>query len=46
LLVEQNVHAALGVADRFYAIERGAIVLAGNARDEVDRARLLEAIAV
>jgi branched-chain amino acid transport system ATP-binding protein len=46
LLVEQNVLAALGVADRFYAIERGAIVLAGNARDEVDRARLLEAIAV
>jgi branched-chain amino acid transport system ATP-binding protein len=46
VLVEQNVRAALGVADRFYAIERGAVVLAGNARVEADRARLLEVIAV
>jgi branched-chain amino acid transport system ATP-binding protein len=46
LLVEQNVHVALSVADRFYAIEWGAVVAAGNAKDEVDKARLLEAIAV
>jgi branched-chain amino acid transport system ATP-binding protein len=46
LLVEQNVHAALAVADRFYAIERGAVVVTGNARDPADKARLLEAIAV
>jgi len=46
LLVEQNVHVALGVADRFYAIERGAVVFTGNAKDEMDKARLLEAIAV
>lgn len=46
LLVEQNVHVALGVADRFYAIERGAVVFTGNAKDEMDKARLLEVIAV
>ncbi|MCF2522704.1 ABC transporter ATP-binding protein [Bradyrhizobium sp. G127] len=46
LLVEQNVHAALAVADRFYAIERGAVVVTGNAKDSSDKARLLEAIAV
>jgi len=46
LLVEQNVHVALGVADRFYAIERGAVVFTGSAKDEMDKARLLEAIAV
>jgi branched-chain amino acid transport system ATP-binding protein len=46
LLVEQNVHAALDVSDRFYVIERGAVVLAGNAKDPSDRERLLEAIAV
>lgn len=46
LLVEQNVNGALAVADRFYAIERGAVVLAGNAKDSADRARLMDAIAV
>ena len=46
LLVEQNVHGALAVADRFYAIERGRIVLAGDAGREADRAALLEAITV
>jgi branched-chain amino acid transport system ATP-binding protein len=46
LLVEQNVHGALAVSDRFYAIERGTIVVAGDAKDEADRARLLEAITV
>lgn len=46
LLVEQNVNGALAVADRFYAIERGAVILAGNAKDSADRARLMDAIAV
>jgi len=46
LLVEQNVHGALAVADRFYAIERGTVVVAGSAKDEADKARLLEAITV
>jgi branched-chain amino acid transport system ATP-binding protein len=46
LLVEQNVHGALAVSDRFYAIERGTIVVAGDAGNEADKARLLEAITV
>jgi branched-chain amino acid transport system ATP-binding protein len=46
LLVEQNVHGALAVSDRFYAIERGTVVVAGDAGNEADRARLLEAITV
>ncbi|MGH6708788.1 MAG: ABC transporter ATP-binding protein [Bradyrhizobium sp.] len=46
LLVEQNVNGALAVADRFYVIERGAIVAEGNAGNETDRARLMQAITV
>jgi branched-chain amino acid transport system ATP-binding protein len=46
LLVEQNVEGALAVADRFYALERGAVVLTGNAGDQADRARLMDVIAV
>jgi branched-chain amino acid transport system ATP-binding protein len=46
LLVEQNVHGALAVADRFYAIERGAVIFAGDAASESDKARLMDAIAV
>lgn len=46
LLVEQNVHEALSVTDRFVVIERGRIVLSGDAEDESDRARLLTALAV
>jgi branched-chain amino acid transport system ATP-binding protein len=45
LLVEQNVHQALDVCDRFAAIERGSIVLSGNASNPADRERLLETIA-
>jgi branched-chain amino acid transport system ATP-binding protein len=46
LLVEQNLHEALAIADRFYAIERGAVIFAGNAASESDKARLMDAIAV
>ncbi|MBO6720175.1 MAG: ABC transporter ATP-binding protein [Rhizobiaceae bacterium] len=46
LLVEQNLHEALSVCDRFYAIDRGAVVLEGDAEDDEDRNRLIEAIAV
>jgi branched-chain amino acid transport system ATP-binding protein len=46
VLVEQNVLRALEVCDRFCAIERGRVVLEGDARSEADRRRLIEAIAV
>jgi branched-chain amino acid transport system ATP-binding protein len=46
LLVEQNVHQALTVADRFCLIERGRIVLAGDARAEADCTNLQRAIAI
>jgi branched-chain amino acid transport system ATP-binding protein len=45
LLVEQNVHAALQIADRAYVIETGAITAQGNAHelmenDEIRRSYL------
>ena len=46
LLVEQNVHEALSVTDRFVVIERGRIVLGGDAEDPKDRAKLLAELAV
>jgi branched-chain amino acid transport system ATP-binding protein len=46
LLVEQNVHGALNVSDRFYAIERGRAILAGDANVPREREALLATIAV
>jgi branched-chain amino acid transport system ATP-binding protein len=46
LLVEQNVHEALSVTDRFIVIERGQIVLSGDSEEKSDRAKLLAALAV
>lgn len=46
LLVEQNVHGALAIADRFYALERGAVIFAGSSANMSDKARLLDVIAV
>jgi len=46
LLVEQNVHRALKVATRFYALERGQVVMHGNARSDQDREALNQVIAV
>jgi branched-chain amino acid transport system ATP-binding protein len=46
LLVEQNVHEALSVADRFYAVERGRIVLEGSAESSTDREALMKTISV
>jgi branched-chain amino acid transport system ATP-binding protein len=41
LLVEQNVHTALALADRAYVIEKGRITLAGAIADLArDRERL------
>ena len=46
LLVEQNIHEALSVADRFHVVERGQIVFSGEAESAGDRERLLKLIAV
>jgi branched-chain amino acid transport system ATP-binding protein len=46
LLVEQNVQRALDVADRFYALERGQVVLAGDAASNSARSSLMDVIAV
>ena len=46
LLVEQNVAQALDVCDRFIVIERGRIVLSGDAGAPSDRDTLFSAIAV
>jgi branched-chain amino acid transport system ATP-binding protein len=46
LLVEQNVHRALDVADRFYALERGQVILQGDAASASARDSLQQAIAV
>jgi len=46
LLVEQNVVRALRLVDRFYAVERGRIVLEGLGSRPADHERLLTAIAV
>jgi len=46
LLVEQNVSQALGICDRFVAIERGRVVLCGDPKSENDRNRLMATIAV
>jgi len=46
LLVEQNVAQALEVCDRFIVIERGSIVLSGEAGAQSDRDKLFSTIAV
>jgi branched-chain amino acid transport system ATP-binding protein len=46
LLVEQNVHQALRVCDRFAVIERGQIVVSGRADNAAECDRLLATIAV
>jgi branched-chain amino acid transport system ATP-binding protein len=46
LLVEQNVAQALTLCDRFVAMERGRLTLAGDARDAADGERLMAAITV
>ncbi len=46
LLVEQNVHRALDVTHRFYALERGTVILQGEAGRTADRVALMQAISV
>lgn len=46
LLVEQNVHRALEIATRFYALGRGRVILEGRSDLASDHERLMSAIAV
>lgn len=46
LLVEQNLHRALDVTNRFYALERGQVILQGSAASTGDRTALIEAVSV
>lgn len=46
VLVEQNIHEALAICDRFVAIERGQIVLSGDPEVDADRQKLLDKLAV
>ncbi len=46
LLVEQNLAGALAASDRFYAIERGAVVFAGQSGAQDAREELLKVIEV
>ena len=43
LLVEQNAHMALEIADRAYVLETGRIILEGNAKEIADNPRVKEA---
>jgi branched-chain amino acid transport system ATP-binding protein len=45
VLVEQNVHRAIGLVNRFYMLERGSVVLDGGA-NHADRSALMERLAV
>lgn len=46
LLVEQNVHRAIEVSDRFYALERGQVTVEGSAGSSSDREKLMAAISL
>ena len=43
ILVEQNAHKALNVADRAYVLETGKIIIAGNAKELLDDDRVRQA---
>jgi branched-chain amino acid transport system ATP-binding protein len=46
LLVEQNMHRAIGLVQRFYVLERGAVVLSGDGTKAADREALMGQLAV
>ncbi|MBI5265302.1 MAG: ABC transporter ATP-binding protein [Bradyrhizobium sp.] len=43
LLVEQNAHAALAIADQAYVIESGEVVLSGSGKELLENERVREA---
>lgn len=46
LLVEQNIHLALKISQRFYLMERGQIELSGASDDPTAKASLLDEVSV
>lgn len=46
LLVEQNMHRAISLVQRFYVLERGAVVMSGDGTKAVDREQLMRQLAV
>jgi len=46
LLVEQNMHRAIGIVQRFYVLERGAVVLEGDGGNTSHREALVRQLAV
>jgi branched-chain amino acid transport system ATP-binding protein len=46
LLVEQNIHRAIGLVQRFYVLERGAVVMSGDGTKAADREALMRQLAV
>ena len=46
LLVEQNMHRAIGLVQRFYVLERGAVVMSGDGAKAADREALMRQLAV
>jgi branched-chain amino acid transport system ATP-binding protein len=46
LLVEQNMHRAIGLVQRFYVLERGAVVMSGDGSQATDRDALMRQLAV
>ncbi|MCP5283973.1 MAG: ABC transporter ATP-binding protein [Burkholderiaceae bacterium] len=46
LLVEQNMHRAIGFVQRFYVLERGAVVLEGDGGNSAHREALARQLAV
>lgn len=43
LLIEQNVHRSLAIADRAYILERGSIAMSGSSRDLIQNKEIQEA---
>ena len=46
LLVEQNLHRAIDIVQRFYVLERGTVVLEGDGSKASDRSALVQQLAV
>jgi branched-chain amino acid transport system ATP-binding protein len=46
LLVEQNMHRAIGLVQRFYVLERGAVVMSGDGTNAAHRTALMRQLAV